>query len=95
MVMEKTIAWFWGIYSFIPSHMAASTRVNFLETGVDEGFPLSCGSACEKRKKSIQSSTKRRMDNLHFMTRGLLLKSYQENASMTLAMAWVRSRSIK
>jgi hypothetical protein len=56
---------------------------------------LSCGSACEKRKKSIQSSTKRRMDNLHFMTRGLLLKSYQENASMTLAMAWVRSRSIK
>ena len=61
--MEKTMAWFWGIYSFIPSHMAASIRVNFLETGVDKGFPLFCGSACEERKKSIQSSTKRNMDN--------------------------------
>ena len=73
MVMEKTIAWFWGIYSFIPSHMAASTRVNFLETGVDEGFPLSCGSACEKRKKSIQTSTKRNIHDLHLIVMCLLI----------------------
>ena len=58
------MAWFWGIYSFNSSHMVASIRVNFLETGVDKGFPLFCGSACEERKKSIQSSTKRNMDNV-------------------------------
>jgi hypothetical protein len=64
MVMEKTMAWFWGTYSSIPSHMAALTRVNFLETGVDEGFLLFCGNTGEDRNKLVQISTKRNIDNL-------------------------------
>ncbi len=63
MVMEKTMAWFCGIYSSISSHMAALNRVNFLETGVDEELLLFCGNAGEDRKKLVQISTKRNMYN--------------------------------
>ncbi len=76
MVMEKTMAWFLGIYSSISSHMAALNRVNFVETGVDEGSLLSCENAGEGRIKLVQISIKRKLHNLHLIVIGLLTKSY-------------------
>jgi hypothetical protein len=67
MVMEKTMAWFRGAKSSMSSHMAASTRVNFLGAAGDERLLLSCGNAGEERKKLVKISTKRNLHNLHLI----------------------------
>lgn len=79
--MEKTIAWFLGLYSFIPSHIVASTRVGFLETNVDEETSSFCESAREERKGTIQSSTTRNIDNLIVQT---LTNNHLQQANLNI-----------
>jgi hypothetical protein len=47
--MGKTMAWFFGPPSFIPSHMAAWTRVSFLGVALD-GATFFWANACEKNE---------------------------------------------
>jgi hypothetical protein len=67
MVMEKTMAWFSGVSSFMPSHMAASTRVALLEAEAGEEPLFSCESAWEEREKIIHSSISRNIVNLYLI----------------------------
>ena len=67
MEIEKTIAWFLGVNSWMSSHMATWTRIACPEDEGGEEF-FSCESVSEDRRKSIHSSIKRKnMADLYFI----------------------------
>jgi hypothetical protein len=60
---EKTIAWFLGLWSFIPSHVAAWTKVSSLGAAL-AGESFFWANACDK-KGTKMINTRKDVSRLH------------------------------